>query len=692
MVSDIVFDPLVPLLWLSVLASLALFGVALAALRGLRGWWLRALTGGVLVFALANPSIRQEERAPLSDVVLLVVDQSSSQKIARRAEQTARAAAAIQEQLKKLENTEVKKIIVRDAPQGSDAGTLLMTAMSDATAELARGRIAGAIVISDGQVHDMALAPDFPAPAHVLLTGERDDWDRRIEITNAPAFAILGEPVELGLKITDQGAVPAGQAGFTELSIAVDGADPQVFRVRVGVELDLPLRLPHGGRNVLQFQIPKVDGELTDRNNAAVVSINGIRDRLRVLLVSGEPHPGERTWRNLLKSDSSVDLVHFTILRPPGKQDGVPVTELSLIAFPTRELFLEKIEEFDLIIFDRYQRRGILPSAYLENVSRYVENGGAVLVAAGPAFAGVESIYRSPLARVLPAQPTAGVYEKGYMPRISEIGARHPVTEGLEHFAPRAGDADGNPGWGRWFRMVDLIRQSGQTVMTGVDDKPLLILDRVGKGRIALLASDQAWLWSRGFEGGGPQLELLRRLAHWMMREPDLEEEALRANAKGNHVSVIRRSLQEGDRELVVVGPGRDSEKLSMAEVSPGKYVAEFDGLENGLYHLREGKLETVIALGPAAPRELENPISSDSVVLPFTAATRGGVLRLADGVPAIRSVRQGRVAAGRNWIGLTPRGAFVTTDIRLQPLANALILLLLVSFFAVFAWIREGK
>ncbi len=94
-----------------------------------------------------------------------------------------------------------------------------------------------------------------------------------------------------------------------------------------------------------------------------------------MLLVSGEPHPGERTWRNLLKSDSSVDLVHFTILRPPEKQDGVPVNELSLIAFPTRELFLEKINDFDLIIFDRYRRRGILPSAYLDNIRSYVEQG-----------------------------------------------------------------------------------------------------------------------------------------------------------------------------------------------------------------------------------------------------------------------------------------------------------------------------
>ena len=118
------------------------------------------------------------------------------------------------------------------------------------------------------------------------------------------------------------------------------------------------------------------------------MTIEGIREKLRVLLVSGEPHAGERTWRNLLKSDANVDLVHFTILRPPEKQDGTPINELSLIAFPTRELFQQKIKEFDLIIFDRYANQSVLPSTYFDNIVRYVREGGAVLVAAGPEFAG----------------------------------------------------------------------------------------------------------------------------------------------------------------------------------------------------------------------------------------------------------------------------------------------------------------
>ncbi len=692
MVTDLIFNPLLPLAALAILAGASLLLLAFGVVRGLSGWALRAVSMLVVLLALANPSFRQEDRTPLSDIILVVVDQTASQQIAGRPKQTERALGALEKQFAGMNNTEIKTITVKDAPPDSDAGTLLMTALSELTAEVARARISGAIVITDGQVHDMVLAPDFPAPVQVLLTGKKQDWDRRLLVTNAPAFAILGEPVTLKLKIEDQGAVPKGLAKTTDIVISIDGGAPQKYRVAIGEELELPLTLPHGGQNVIQFEIPEVAGELTTRNNAAVVAINGVRDRLRVLLVSGEPHAGERTWRNLLKSDSSVDLVHFTILRPPGKQDGVPVNELSLIAFPTRELFLDKIDQFDLIIFDRYRLRGILPSLYLDNVARYVEDGGAVLVAAGPAFAGVESLYRSPLARILPGKPTAGVYETGFTPRISTLGARHPVTQGLENFAPRPRAKDGTPGWGRWFRMIDLEQTSGNVVMTGPDKRPLLILDRVGKGRVALLASDQAWLWDRGYEGGGPQLELLRRLAHWMMAEPELEEEALQARALGRDVSVTRRSLSEGARSVTVQAPDGTLTDLALNEVSPGRYTGKFKGAENGLYRLREGDIETVVALGPAAPKEFEAAVSTAAIMAPFVTGTRGAVFRLTDGVPKIRMVREGRVAAGRGWMGLTPRKAYVTTDIRLRPLGSALIFLLLASVFMVFAWRREGR
>lgn len=700
MTGTLVFDPLLPWLVLYAATGLAVLGIVVALWRGLAGWWLRGLTAAVLLLAIANPSLQEEDRAPLSDIVLAVVDDSASQRIGDRPSQTAAALAAVQAEVAALPNTELRLVRLGDAP--GDEGTLLMTALAEALAGEPRARVAGAILITDGQAHDLPAAPAMPAPVHVLLTGQDSDWDRRLTIRNAPAFAILGEDVMLTLRIDDEGAVPSGLGDTAELAISIDGVPPQQFSVPTGEDLELPLRLPHGGMNVLQFQVATVDTELTDRNNAAVVQINGVRDRLRVLLVSGEPHAGERVWRNLLKSDASVDLVHFTILRPPEKQDGVPVTELSLIAFPTRELFVEKIKEFDLIIFDRYRQRGILPTSYLENVAEYVRNGGTVLMAAGPEFGTADSLFRSPLADILPVVPSGRVIEEGFVPTMTELGHRHPVTAGLDGFMPAddGGEASASatadraegPAWGRWFRMVDVQATRGQVVMEGAGGQPLLVLDRVGEGRVAMLASDHAWLWGRGYEGGGPQLELLRRLAHWMLKEPELEEEALTATAQGQTLTFTRRTIGDPPGDLTITAPDGTETILPMPQKAPGRHELVWEAPEMGLYRLAQGDLTAVVAVGPSAPREFEQTLASDTVLAPVVEAGRGGMLRLADGAPDIRVVREGRVAAGRGWIGITPRNAFITQDVSIAPLLPAWAWLLIASMLTLAAWLREGR
>ena len=680
MTGTILFDPLLPWPVLAVLAALVLGGVMLAVTRGLSGWALRGAAGLVVLGALSGPAFQEEDRAALSDIVILAEDQSASQRLRDRPDQTNSTADAIEAALKARDNTEVRRITVPDGDE--DAGTRLMTALSDALAEEPRARIAGLIAISDGQVHDANLPVDLPAPLQLLLTGKETDWDRRLLVRNAPAFAIIGESVTLTLRIEDSGAAPT-DSGTAPLDISVDGQAPQRFNVRIGEDIELPVTLPNSGRNVIQFSVPEADGELTDRNNTALIQMNGVRDRLRVLLVSGEPHAGGRTWRNLLKSDSSVDLVHFTILRPPEKQDGVPVGELSLIAFPTRELFLEKIDDFDLIIFDRYKRRGILPALYLDNVARYIRDGGAVLVAAGPDFAGADSLYRSPLGMVLPAQPSARVLEDSYRPTVSEIGKRHPVTAAL----PGAGD------WGRWLRQVDVSARDGAVVvMEGIDKRPLLVLDRVGEGRVALLASDQAWLWSRGYEGGGPQLELLRRLAYWMMKEPELEEEALSAVATGQSMRIQRRTLSDSVPPVTITDPGGNTTELTLDEVAPGQFETLFDGPEIGLYRLENAEQSTVIGLGPAAPKEFEATIATADILGDRVTGTRGGVLRIEDGIPRIRTVRENRPAAGRGWIGITPRGAYETQDVRQMALLPPWLVLLLAAGLITGAWLHEGR
>ena len=687
MQSSIVFSPLFswPILVALMIAVAVVLGFVLW--RGLAGFWLRAVAALIIILALANPSFQTEQREAIADVVLMVVDRTASQNISDRPQQVDQALDVMSARLQSRPNTELKVVDIGDAPD--QGGTLLMGELAEALAQVPQNQIAGIVVISDGQIHDMNHAPEIPAPLHYLQTGHADDWDRRLIVTNAPGFGILGESLELTIRIEDQGNVPANQSNLAELVVSVDGGTLSTVSVPVNKDISLPLSLEHGGINVVQLETATEPGELTDRNNSAVIQINGVRDRLSVLLISGEPYPGERTWRNLLKSDSSVDLVHFTILRPPQKQDQAPVSELALIAFPTRELFLEKINDFDLIIFDRYRRRGILPSVYLENVRQYVEDGGAVLLAAGPGFASAESLYRSPLGDIIPAIPTSRLIETGFKPIVSEVGERHPVTAGLAQPNTEPG---AEPSWGRWFRLVELQENGGDTLMTGPENLPLLVLDRVGEGRIALLASDHAWLWGRGFESGGPQQELLRRLAHWMMKEPDLEEESLGAVTDGQTMTITRRTLSDDPRDVEIVGPDGSSTIIEMENAGSGRFVTQFDAPEIGLYRLKDGEQSAIVVLGPSAPKEFEETIATDEKIGGAVKATRGGVVEIEQGLPDVRAVQSGRVAAGRGWIGITPRNAYLTTDVRLTPLLPAWMALLLVSFFSVGAWLWEGR
>jgi hypothetical protein len=412
-----------------------------------------------------------------------------------------------------------------------------------------------------------------------------------------------------------------------------------------------------------------------------------------VLLVSGQPYPGLRVWRNLLKADPAVDLVHFTILRPPEKQDGTPIRELALIAFPSRELFEVKLHEFDLVIFDRYSRRGLLPLSYLDNVARYIEEGGALLEVAGPEFAHPLSLYRTPLARVLPGRPSGVVYERGFVPLLTATGNRHPVTSGLEAtWNDGDGAADGPP-WGRWFRQVDVEVADSQVLMSGASERPLLVLQRVGEGRVAQLLSDHAWLWARGFENGGPQGLLLRRLVHWLMQEPELEEEALRARPEDEAIAIERRSLDETPRRLSVVAPSGAIQEVDLVPGEDGVARTVIEAHEPGLYEISDGELITHVAVRPIDPKELADMRATTEHLAALVGASDGAIKWLSEGgTPAVRKVARGRATSGRDWIGLVDNERYLVTGASELPLLPALLVLLLLLATLGAAWYREGR
>ncbi len=676
-----------------ILAGLGVFAAILVGLslwRGLRGALLRALALVALLLAIANPLLTQEDRDQLSTIVPVIVDRSQSQETANRTEQTNQALEGLKERLSRFPRIEPRIVEVNDNPDSDSPSTQLFGALSAALSDVPPGRVGGAIFLSDGQIHDMpGINQDlgFDAPIHGLITGQPDEFDRRIEVVKAPRFGIVGERQDMTLRVFDDGRQ---QGGSAEVTVRINGEQVTTLQAAPGAETPFSFTVPRGGNNVMEFSVAALPGEVTTANNRAVHVIDGIRQNLRVLLVSGEPHAGERAWRNLLKSDASVDLVHFTILRPPEKQDGTPINELSLIAFPTRELFVEKINDFDLIIFDRYKHRGVLPILYYDYIAQYVEKGGALLIAAGPEHAGEDSIASTPLEQVLPASPTGEMHNAGFYPHLSEAGQKHPVTRGLE------GASQNPPAWGRWFRTVDVSQPRGQTVMEGDGDRPLLVLNRQGEGRVAMLLSDQGWLWARGFEGGGPHVDLYRRIAHWLMKEPELEEEALTARASGRTLEATRQTIGDDPGPATVKYPSGKTESLPFTQSGPGLYKLEKRMDETGLFEVSNGEFSTLVHVGAVDAPEFKAMVSTEETLAPYAEKTRGLVTRVADGdgirLPDILPVRGAVRVADANRMTIRMTDETVLRGINTLPLfagfAGLAALLLAVSAM----WWREGR
>ncbi len=687
---SLAFAPLLPLAGLLALGAAALVVVALTLWRRPRAAVLRALAAALILLALAGPNLQREDRKPLKDVVALIVDRSVGNRLAERATQTDAALADVEKQLKAEGDVELRVVQTRrDDPDNH--GTELFGALKQAFSETPPERVGGAIFITDGIDNDIPASPNalgFHAPLHVLVTGHQGERDRRIELVEAPRFGIVGKDQTIRAKVmdSDPSSPPA------TLTVTRDGKPLATYRAPIGEVMNIAAPIEHAGPNIFELEVDSVPNALTKVDEKAAATIEGVRDKLRVLLVSGEPHPGERMWRNLLKSDANVDLVHFTILRPPEKAtDGTPINELALIAFPVADLFGRKIQDFDLIIFDRYSSQAVLPSVYLDNIVRYVRDGGALMIAAGPEFGTPEGLYFTPLGDVSPARPTGEDAVGPFKAAISIDGERHPVTRGL----PGA-DRD-PPAWGKWLRSIGAEPTAGVTVMQTPDKAPLLQLARVGKGRVALLLSDQMWLWARGYDGGGPYLDLLRRLAHWLMKEPELEEDALRLTARGHKLVVERQSLTDAAPLVRLSGPdGLRDVQLTLAEPGLSRAVVTVD--DDGLYRAADGERVALVNVGPGNPLALREVLSTTEKLRPIAESTGGGVFRLANAagdsvsVPRFAPMHAARVYTGPGFAGLKRTDSSLIVGVSRAPLAEDLVGLVALIGALVAMWLSEGR
>ena len=687
---SIAFTPLLPLPVLEAMAVAAVALIGLTLWRRPRGALLRALAFALLLLSLSDPSLMREDRRPLKDVVAVVIDQSGSDQIGERPRQTAEARAEIEKRLAALGNVEPRFVeTARSDPENQ--GTRLFAALRSALSDTPPDRVGGAILVTDGIAHDIPASLEalgFDAPLHVLVTGHEGERNRRIELVEAPRFGIVGKDQTIVARIVDT----SSSSDPAEITVRRDGETIATLTAPIGEALPIKVPVDHAGPNVIELEVAPIKDELTTRNGKAVVTIDGVRDKLRVLLVSGEPHQGERMWRNLLKSDANVDLVHFTILRPPEKStDGTPINELSLIAFPVADLFGRKIKDFDLIIFDRYSSQAILPRYYLDNIVKYVRDGGALLMAEGPAFGTPEGLFDTPLGDISPARPTGEEFDQPFRAEISPDGAKHPVTRGLA-----GGDAS-PPAWGRWFRQIGGEATSGSAVLQGVGKSPLLVLSRADKGRVALLLSDQMWLWARGYDGGGPYLDLLRRLAHWLMKEPELEEEALRARAKGHDVTIERQSVKGEIPQATVTGPDGKTTSVQLVSVAPGLSRATLSVDDDGLYRASDGEHIALVVVGPDNPLEFQEVVSTLDKLRPLAEASGGSIRRLARAasdpvdMPRLIAMHESPSYAGADYIGVKRTGASELIGVAQTPLAAGFLGLAALLGALVWVWFREG-
>lgn len=692
------FDPLIPqagLIAFAVMAAAIFLGALLLGKR--RGLVARGLCAAAFLCVLANPSLLEEERRGARDVAAIVLDSSPSNLSAQRSSQAQDALAYLKEKLGNRADLELRTVEIPAAgTEDALTRTRVFGPLAQALSDVPRSRRAGVILVTDGQIHDVPGVKDNKfddfGPVQALLTGNRNEKDRKISIIEAPAYGLIGQTVRVRFRVEDRGT---GLPATAEITLRSGEDEPQTLRVPVGEEQSFVFPIEHAGQNVLEIETPAMDGEISAANNRAAIMVNGVRDRLRVLLISGVPHAGERMWRDTLTSDPGVDLVHFTILREPDKIDATPPQEMSLIAFPFHELFEEKLKDFDLVIFDRYRRNNTMPDFYFGNIARYVEHGGALLLSVGPEFADAShSIYRSDLSDVLPAAPDGQVYEAPFRPDLTDAGKRHPVTAGLNW--------NGGTAWGQWQRQIgleDIAPQSSATdsgteiLMQGNEKRPLLLLARKGRGRVAEIASDQIWLWARGYDGGGPHADLIRRVAHWLMKEPELEENALDLSADGNILTIRKRAIKADPAEkTILTDPDGKQTELLLKPGAEGWDEAHVTATRTGVWRAVSGNLSRVAIVGaPNAPENLDIRATPEKLA-PVLKASGGGAIWLSDTPrPEIRRVAPDALASGRGWIGLRHNGDYTVVGLKIRPLITPWIAAGGLLAFALLAWLIEA-
>ncbi|MFH1805133.1 MAG: hypothetical protein ABID63_09625 [Pseudomonadota bacterium] len=681
--------PMLDLSLLQIVGITCFVLMLLCAILGARGTLWRSIALAGLLLALLAPQVTDQEREKLSDIILVLADRSDSQNIGNRTAQTDQALANLRARYDDDPSIELR---IENVDGTTD--TRLFAALDRLLGGIPRERLSAVVMITDGQVHDIPTNLILDAPLHALITGTGDERDRRLVIRQSADYGIVGKNAEFMVEAIDPALAPG--TPITARFLHEDGSERDIILPANQPER-VTLAVPHAGPVIGEIRIDPAPDEFDISNNRLILESMGVRDRLRVLLLSGEPHPGERAWRNLLRADPGVDLVHFTILRPPEKGDDTPINELALIPFPIRDLFEVRLRQFDLIIFDRYQMRGVLPVQYLEKVVDYVRWGGAALIVAGPEYIAPDGLAHTVLGQMMPLQVTGQVIEQAFVPRIDQTGRLHPVT------APIAGPNNTDQKWGHWYRQLEtrVTDDRAMTLLTGVDGLPLLTLSRVEEGRAAILSSDQMWLWQRGHEGGGPIAELLRRLSHWLMKEPALDENNINTarSTDGDTVAVTWRKVGPPPMTAYGVDPvsGETVEAPFEQQADDQTWHAQLPIASRGLIRVRARDRDMNLQTGLHVDRdfltdERRNTSSTPELLQDIVDANGGHIQRIETGLPDYRRVNRDQAWQSNQWAGLVKTESYRTLAGGIANLLPVPLIAILIGLLCLFGWRRETR
>jgi len=674
------FYPFIPINLLFLLILLSLSVVFIGFKLRAPGNIFRATLICLILLSIANPTIISENRENIPDTVALILDLSPSQNINNRKSLAQNSYNSIKTELEKINNLDIRLKTIN-----GKKGSKLFEPLASMVGDISSDRVAGAIIITDGQIEDAPSILEnynFKAPINIILTGEKQEKDRRLIIESSPRFGIVGEEIKIDIKVEDISANTPNAL----VTINMNDEIEQSRSIPIGEVVTITMPLERAGITSLNIEVEPGKEELTLQNNKSVIEINAIRERLKVMLVSGEPNMGLRSWRNLLNSDPSVDLVHFTILRPPNKQDLTPVGELSLIPFPSRELFQANLNDFDLIIFDQYHLRGILPQFYLKNVVEYVVNGGALLDASGPEYAGPYSLSLSPLQNILPTEPTGDIIVQEFIPIMTKDGERHPVTANLKDNI--------NSNWGPWYRMVEGLTIAGDVLLEGPDARPLLVLNRVGQGRVAQILSDQSWVWTKSGVNKGPQADLLRRLVHWLMKEPELEENELSAKVDNDTILVTKNSLNLDKKPIISTSPDNIKEEIFLEDIGKGKQIGKILSPKEGTWKFSSGNSQISLIVGNSNSSEYLDVRTTDNIVKPIVSYTSGSInwVNNEKNIPKIKHIKKNTLTDNSKNIQLIKNEKYYVKNIQQSSLTPWYFVMIFSLILLFLSWYRETK